>query len=168
METLEQATARIAELETQVASLQGERDAAVGLGEQLRVQLGETAGQRDAEAATVAELTTTRQALEAQVSAAQQAGDAQAATVAAVRRALLAEHAGQVVPELVTGESVQALEASVEVARAAFSQAAEAARAVTTSQTVPTGAGSARTAPVTAGMSPLEMISAGLGAKGGR
>src|SRR5579884_2969161 len=45
-----------------------------------------------------------------------------------LRRALLAEHRGEVVAELVEGESPQALLASVERARAAWNAAVEAAR----------------------------------------
>jgi hypothetical protein len=165
----ERAQARILELETQVSSLQGERDAAVGLGEQLRVQLGETAAARDAEAATAAELAAQHEAVTAQVSAAQAtAAEARAAALAGTQRALLAENVGQVVPELVTGDTVEALEASVETARAAFTQVAEAARAATASQTVPAGAGSARTTSPSAGMSALDMISSGLSTRGGR
>ena len=143
MEELEAANARISELEGQVTSLTGERDGAVALGEQLRQQQNETAAARDAALAQVAELTTARDA------ATTSAAEASAATLAATRRALLAEHAGQVVPELVTGETVEALAASVETARAAFSRAADAARATAAGQTVPTGAGSGRSVQAT-------------------
>ncbi len=43
-----------------------------------------------------------------------------------LRRALLAEHAGTLVPELVAGDSADALEASVDVATAAFEAARQA------------------------------------------
>jgi chromosome segregation ATPase len=161
VETLEEAQARVSELEAQVASLAGERDAAVNLGEQLRVQLGETAGQRDAATAELTAAQTT--ASEAQAAA----SEASAAVLAATRRALLAEYAGQVVPELVVGETVEALEASVEGARTAFTRAAEAARTAG-APAVPAGAGSARATVPTSGMSPLEMIATGLGQRGGR
>jgi hypothetical protein len=162
MEDLEAANARIAELEGQVTSLSDERNAAVGLGEQLRTQLTETAGQRDAVTGQVAELTTARDAALASVS------ESQAATLAATRRALLAENAGQVVPELIDGDTVEALTASVEVAKAAQARATEAAKAALAGQTVPTGAGSARTVSPADGMSPLEMVTAGMAGKGAR
>jgi hypothetical protein len=78
-----------------------------------------------------------------------------------LRRALLAEHAGQVVPELVSGDDEEALLASVEVAKQAYTRALETARTTIASQTVPAGAPSARTVPA-AGLSPLEMIESGL------
>ena len=78
-----------------------------------------------------------------------------------LRRALLAEHAGQVVPELVGGDDEEALLASVEVAKQAYTRALETARTTIASQTVPAGAPSARIVPA-AGLSPLEMIESGL------
>lgn len=163
---LEEAQARISELEGQVTALTGERDGAVQLGETLRVQLGETAAARDAATVSVTELTAAREATAAELAAAQQqASEAQAAGLTALRRALLAENAGQVVPELIDGDTAEALTASVEVARSAFQAVRSAAGGAVT---VPAGGGSARTASPTAGMSPLEMIASGLGAKGGR
>ena len=83
-----------------------------------------------------------------------------------LRRALLAEQAGQVVPELVSGDDEEALLASVEVAKQAYTRAVDAARATLASQTVPAGAPSARTTPGD-GLSPLEMIESGFEEVGG-
>ena len=55
--------------------------------------------------------------------------DARRDGLAHLRRALLAEHAGSLVPELVAGDSSESLEASVAVATAAFEAAREAALA---------------------------------------
>jgi hypothetical protein len=116
---LEQALARIAELEA------------------------ETAGVRDASTSALVET--------------------QARGLGYLRRALLAEHAGQVVPELVAGENEEALLASVEVAKEAYGRALESARATLASQMVPAGAPSARGGAVSAaGLTPLEMIESGL------
>jgi len=146
---LEEALARITELEGQVSALTGERDAATGQIAELEAahaalggQLAETAGARDA---TAGELQTTR-----------------AAGLSYLRRALLAEHAGQLVPELVIGESEETLLASVEVAKGAYARALDSARAAIVRQTVPAGAPSARTAPGAGGLSPLELIESGL------
>ncbi len=146
---LEEALARITELEGQVTALAAERD---------------TASER------AAELESNRGALDAQLTEAATARDEATATLAAaqavglanLRRALLAEHAGQVVPELVTGESEETLLASMEVARQAYGRALDAARATIASQTVPAGAPSARTVAASAGLTPLEMIESGL------
>jgi hypothetical protein len=78
-----------------------------------------------------------------------------------LRRALLAEHAGRVVPELVAGDSPEALEASVETARAAFERAAESARAQLGAQLVPAGT-PARSGPSPETLSPLAKIAEGL------
>src|SRR5437763_12764472 len=146
---LEEALARIAELEGRMTTLAAERDTASERAAELEsgraaldAQLAEVAGARDAATATLAE--------------------AQALGVATLRRALLAEHAGQVVPELVTGESEESLLASVEVARQAYGRALDVARATIASQTVPAGAPSARTVAASAGLTPLEMSESGL------
>ena len=146
---LEEALARIAELEGQVSVLTGERDAATGQAAELEAahaalggQLAETAGARDAVA-----------------------GDLHAARTAGLsylRRALLAENAGQLVPELVIGESEETLLASVEVAKGAYARALDTARAAMVRQTVPAGAPSARGSATTGGLSPLELIESGL------
>jgi hypothetical protein len=75
--------------------------------------------QRDAELAEVRRLAEERQG---QLEALQQA------QLAAHRRALLAEHRGQVVEDLVQGESVEALDASVAQARTAYQAVAEQVR----------------------------------------
>ena len=81
-------------------------------------------GARPAEAAaTLQQLEQTLAARTAERDAAQQA------LLAAHRRALLAEHAGHVVADLVQGDSVEALEASVARAREAHARIAEQLRA---------------------------------------
>lgn len=146
---LEQALARIAELEGQVSTLTGERDAVSERAAELESvrtaldeRLTDVTGARD---------TATSSLIEAQTRG-----------LVNLRRALLAEHAGRIVPELVAGESEEALLASVEVATQAYGRALETARAAIASQTVPTGAPSARTTVVSAGLTPLEMIESGL------
>ena len=152
---LEQALARIAELEGQVTTLTGERDALTGRAAELETaqaaldtRLAEAAG---AQTAVSADLAETQRALSA----------ASGRELTYLRRALLAEHAGQVVPELVSGDDEAALLASVDVAKQAYARALETARTTIASQTVPAGAPSARTTPA-AGLSPLEMIESGL------
>ena len=70
--------------------------------------------------------------------------EVQALGLTRLRRALLAEHAGQVVPELVTGDDEVSLLASVELAHQAYERALESARATIAGQAVPAGAPSAR------------------------
>ncbi|MHB1159186.1 MAG: hypothetical protein ACYC3V_02465 [Chloroflexota bacterium] len=77
------------------------------------------------------------------------------------RRALLAENAGRVVPELLQGDSVEALEAAVEVARSAFEAARAAALAELASTQVPAG-NPVRQGPNVEAMSPMEKIAYGL------
>jgi hypothetical protein len=146
---LEAAVARIVELEGQVFVLTEERDAATGQMADLEAahaalggQLAETAGARDAVVGDLEAVRTTG--------------------LTYLRRALLAEHAGQLVPELVIGESEETLLASVEVAKGAYARALDTARAAIVRQTVPAGAPSARTAPTAGGLSPLELIESGL------
>ena len=131
---LEQALARIAELEGEVTALTGERETLTGERDALTAERDARIGEREA---------------------------AHGRELANLRRALLAEHVGQVVPELVHGDDEAALVASVEVAKQAYARALEAARTTIASQTVPAGAPSARVAPA-AGLSPLEMIESGL------
>jgi len=119
---------------TRIAELEGEVTALTGERETLTGERDTRIGERDA---------------------------AHGRELANLRRALLAEHAGQVVPELVHGDDEAALVASVEVAKQAYARALEAARTTIASQTVPAGAPSARVAPA-AGLSPLEMIESGL------
>ena len=152
---LEQALARIADLEGQVTTLTGERDTLAGRATDLEeaqaaldARLAEATG---AHTTVAAELAATQQALSA----------AQAQGLDTLRRALLAEQAGQIVPELVGGLDETALLASVEMAKQAYGRAVEAARARIAQQTVPAGAPSARSGSA-AGLSPLEMIESGL------
>ena len=77
------------------------------------------------------------------------------------RRALLAENAGKVVPELVTGDTVDELEGAVEVARRAFEAARAAALAEVATAPIPAG-NPIRQGPSVEGMSPLEKIAHGL------
>ena len=153
---LEEALARIAELEGQVSVLTGEREAAVG---QLAGAVGQIAELEAAHAALGGQLAETAGAHDA---TAGELHTARAAGLAYLRRALLAEHAGQLVPELVIGESEETLLASVEVAKGAYARALDTARAAIVSQTVPVGAPSARAAPTAGGLSPLELIESGL------
>lgn len=79
------------------------------------------------------------------------------------RRALLAENAGVVVPELVSGESVEALEGSLEVARAAYQRVrAEAVAEVVAGARVGAGNGVRGTALDVEAMSPMQRIAYGL------
>jgi hypothetical protein len=153
---LEEAQARIAELEGQVTTLTAERTVASERATELesaRAGLG----------AQLAEVTVAQDAAELALSEANGTlAEAQALGLAHLRRALLAEHAGQVVPELVTGETEEALLASVDLARQAYGRALDAARATIANQRVPAGAPSARSAAASAGLSPLEMIESGL------
>lgn len=145
---IEAAVARIGELEGQLATLTAERDTVAGHAAELEAaraalegRLAEAVGEHDAASA---ELSETR-----------------GRSLTYLRRALLAELAGQLVPELVAGDDEDALLASVEVAQQAYARALESARVTLASQTVPTGAPSARVVS-TAGLSPLEMIESGL------
>src|SRR5215213_1264730 len=112
---LDEAVARIAEIEGQMVALTVERDALAGERDMLtghaadlesaraslESRLRETAGAHDAASGDLAEV---RVAL----SAASERG------LAYLRRALLAEQAGQIVPELVVGGDEESLAASVE------------------------------------------------------
>jgi len=152
---LTEATERIADLERQVSALLGERDTAADRTSALEAtqaalegRLAETAGAHETLTASLEE---TRQAL----SAASERG------LTHLRRALLAEHAGLVVPELVSGSDEATLLASVDLAKQAHCRALEAARATLAHQTVPAGAPSLRSVS-SAGLTPLEMIESGL------
>lgn len=81
--------------------------------------------------------------------------------LAAHRRALLAEQCGQVVEELVAGDSVEALDASVERARAAHARIVAAARTAQAATPVPVG-NAARMGPRLEGLSPQAKIAAAL------
>ena len=152
---LEEALARVAGLEGQVTTLTGERDT-------LTARTTELEAARTALDAQLAEATTAHATLSIDLAETQRAlSAASGRELANLRRALLAEHAGQVVPELGHGDDEEALLTSLEVATQAYTRALEMARAAIASQTVPAGAPSARTVPA-AGLSPLEMIESGL------
>lgn len=91
------------------------------------------------------------------------AGAAQAESLVHLRRALLAESSGRVVPELVTGDTAEALQASLDVAKAAFARATDAARAHLEAERVPAGT---PTRDALAGgsepLSPIDRIARGL------
>lgn len=162
---LEQALARIADLEGQVTALSEERAT-------LMTERDGLTGERDRLAGRAAELEAAQTALtdlearltettSAQAVLTTELDEAQARNLSYLRRALLAEHVGQLVPELVEGSDEVSLVASVEVAKQAYARALDAARTTIVSQTVPAGAPSARGAPA-GGLSPLEMIESGL------
>ena len=92
--------------------------------------------------------------------------EAQGAALGHLRRALLAENAGRVVPELIAGSSPEELEASVEGARAVFDRAIEAARTQLGRERVPTGAPTRESGtPAPEALSPVEKIQEGLRTK---
>ena len=79
------------------------------------------------------------------------------------RRALLAENAGKVVPELVTGSSLEELEASVERARAAFESVRTATLAeMAAAAVVGAGNGQRGSAVDVEQLSPMQKIAYGL------
>ena len=94
----------------------------------------------------------------------QQLAEAQADHRAAVRRALLAEHAGQVVAELVQGSTPDELEASLGPARQAFDRIANELRQQAAAM-VPMGA-SASAAPSPEALSPMQKITHALSRNG--
>ena len=145
--TVDAALGRIAELEERLAALGAERDAASARVTELEGAVakraaadGEPAG---GESAVLAE--------------------ARATGLGYLRRALLAEHAGALVPELVTGDTPEQLEASVEAARTAWDRATEAAKQALRADRVPAGAPARNGAdPSAEGLSPLGKIARGL------
>lgn len=161
---LDAARARIADLESAVVVVAGERDRLAGERDAL-------ADERDAAAAWARELEAGQVAVNGHLAETAGAHDAVTAELAEartlglgyLRRALLAEHAGRLVPELVGGSDEAALQASVEVATQAYGRALDAARVALVQQAVPAGAPSARmTAGVGGGLSALELIESGL------
>ena len=138
--TLEAALGRIAELEERLAALGGERGTTSTEERQGTVTEGLTG---DGESAALAE--------------------ARAAGIGYLRRAILAENAGALVPELVTGDTPEQLEASVAHARAAWDRATEAAKQALRADRVPAGAPARNGAdPSAEGLSPLGKIARGL------
>lgn len=102
---------------------------------------------------------------EAVTAARQQAEAAQATALGTLRRALLAEHRGHLIEELVQGTTAEALEASVEVARVAYARVADATRQQLAEQRIPAGAparGRDLTPEQLAALSPAEKIARGL------
>lgn len=87
--------------------------------------------------------------------------EARARALASHRRALLAENAGRVVPELVTGSTAEEMEASLEIARRAFETVRAATMAEMASTPVPAG-NPPRQGAVLEGMSSMEKIAYGL------
>jgi len=159
---LEEALARITELEGRVTALTDERDVLNGERDALVGQTTELEAARTDLDARFAEAAGAQATLSASLAEAQQAlSVANGRELANLRRALLAEQAGQVVPELVHGDDEEALLASVEIAKQAYTRALEVARTTIAGQAVPAGAPSARTVSG-AGLSPLEMIESGL------
>ena len=153
---LEEALARIAELEGQVTALTGERDAVTersarpGVGAR---DAGRAAGRGDRGAGCgAAGLSEANGSL----------AEVQARGLTYLRRALLAEHAGQVVPELVAATTRRRCWRVWRWRSRRTTRALESARATIAGQTVPAGAPSARTSAASAGLSPLEMIESGL------
>ncbi len=126
----------LAALRTQLAALQEEREAVDAIAAELE--------QAEARAEQLAvQLTETR-----------------TAQLAAHRRAVLAEHHGQLVEELVMGDSPEAIDASVELARAAYERVAGQLRQ-SAAATVPAGA-SPRGEPGVEHLSPFEKIAGAL------
>jgi hypothetical protein len=166
---LEAARARIADLESAVSVVAQERDRLAGERDALMLERDALAGERDAVSGQARELEAAQAALGdrlaetagAHDAARAELAEARAHGLAYLRRALLAEHAGHVVPELVGGGDEVALQASVEVAKQAFGRALDAARVALARQVVPAGAPPAR-ATDGAGLSALEMIESGL------
>ncbi len=129
------------------------------------------AAELEALRAQVATLQAEREAVEAVASELQQAeartdqlraelAEARAAQLAAHRRAVLAEHRGQLVEELVTGDTPEAIDASVELARAAYDRIAGQLRQQAAA-VVPASA-SPRGEPSVEHLSPFEKIAGAL------
>src|SRR4051812_30473750 len=114
---LEAATARIAELEGEVTTLRAERGALAGRAADLESARGTLEGR-------LVEMAGAQEAASGELT------EARARGLTYLRRALLAEQTGQLVPELVAGDDEEGL--------------LESARAAIVSQTVPAGAPSAR------------------------
>jgi chromosome segregation ATPase len=91
----------------------------------------------------------------------QQADEAGQRTLEAHRRALLAEHRGEVIEELVQGATPEELDRSVEAAKSAFARIADSVRRGLAEQAVPNGA-APRQADGGEGLSALQKIAQGL------
>ncbi|MGH9154565.1 MAG: hypothetical protein ACRD1K_01645 [Acidimicrobiales bacterium] len=104
--------------------------------------------------------------------AAKAAGEAAAAANAAVvserRRALVAEHGALAVAELIQGDTIEGLEASVEAAKAAYTRIAGEAAEQTRKQLVPAGVVARDLRSVDAEtLSPMDKIARGLQERSG-
>jgi chromosome segregation ATPase len=95
----------------------------------------------------------------------QQLTDAANQQVEALKRAVIAENADQVIPELVRGDTPEEIESSVALARAAYQRLAQDLRAQAAAQ-VPTGASPMAAEPIEE-LSPLAKITAALSRGGG-
>jgi hypothetical protein len=91
----------------------------------------------------------------------QRAQGAEKQALDAHRRALLAEHRGQVIDELVQGATHDELDRSVDVAKQAYSRIADTVRSQAAAQRVPPGSPERTTADVDQ-LSPLQKIARGL------
>src|SRR5712692_6309496 len=120
------------------AAVAGEEPSADLVGTPIPVQVNESAAEVEE---LRGELTALRNQHEGELTALRnQLIETQQGWLDAHRRALLAEHAGQVVGELVTGATVEELNASVDAARTAYGRALEAARQELGAMAVPVGA----------------------------
>lgn len=147
---LEQALARVSELEGQLAASGArvaELEGVVSAGVQVATDL-------EAATARVAELTG-------------QVGTTTAALLDATRRALVAENQGAIIGELVVGDTPEALTASVEAAKAAYDRVVAGVRAGTSVPPPPPSRDSSVNGGSTAmdNMRPLDRIAAGLSGK---
>lgn len=143
--------AELAQLRSDLAAAQAQLEQIQREQQDVLIQLGEA--------------TSARTAAEAQIQ------EARAAHLDAYRRAVLAENAGNVVAELVAGDTPEAIDASVTTAKAAFERIAEAVRAANPAPVVPpVGAGASQSNPSAAaeGLSPMDKISQGLARQNGR
>jgi hypothetical protein len=128
--------AEVAALQAQLAALQEEREAVDAIAAELQ--------QADARAEQLQN----------------ELAEVRAAQLATHRRAVLAEHRGQLVEELVMGDSPEAIDASVELARAAYDRVAGQLRHQAAA-VVPAGA-SPRGEPSPDHLSPFEKIAGAL------
>ena len=141
--------------------------------EAIRAQLTEASAARDAAAAdrdaAIAAASVAAQEMNARVTL------AEARHLDAHRRALLAENAGQLVPELVSGSSPAELDASLGSARDAFARIAESVRAQVLAEAparpvlphVPAGASGSPTVNPD-DLSPIQKMTIALGRNGGQ
>lgn len=132
------------DLQAQLAALHDEMAQQVTVAAQLRADL-ET---------QLAESQTSLTALSEQLTT------ATANQVEAIRRATIAENAGQIIPELVTGTTAEEIAASVTLARDAFARVAQDLRTQAAAQ-VPTGASPIAPPPIE-DLSPMAKIAAAL------